>query len=216
MAQDRPALEVALLRFVQLAGKFVDPGEHSRRRQHRLAQLCPAIDVGLRKIRIIEQSAKPRILLVIQLRPKPVLRQPAFLSVGVAKTQIPIPERPHLNTPIAVLVIKRAEAKPVHILRRFHDDVVVDERSRLNERAVTPFWIGEIRPIQRCLKPVQIILQPRFLHSRQLVRVWFNKKELITQQRRPEPLLFHGWSRRFEKGSDAAGAESNTEDPGYG
>src|SRR6476659_142914 len=76
-------------------------------------------------VRNFEQAAVPGVFAVIELRPEPVFGYPSLFAVRIAKAQVPIPNRIRLDLSAPVLVKKNAEAKPIHILTRFNNQVII-------------------------------------------------------------------------------------------
>ena len=188
--QNGPALEITLLRFGEQRGQLIDSNKDCFGGEHRFAQFCPTIDVSLGEIRVFKQSSEPRVLLIIELRPEPFLCQPPLLAVRIAKTQVPIPNRSHPDPALAIFVIKGAEAKTIHVLGRFHNDVMVNKRRCIEERSIPTRAISKLRPIERHFGFVHIIFQPRFLHTREFIRLRVYKEKLIAEKRRAEALFF--------------------------
>src|SRR5688572_13987704 len=86
--EDGPFLEIPFLRFGQQGRHFVDASKNRRGSKSRFAQLRPAIDILLSEVGIFKKTAEPGVLQIIELRPKPVLWQPALLAVDVAEGQV--------------------------------------------------------------------------------------------------------------------------------
>src|SRR4051794_38294446 len=126
-AEDTPTLKIAGLSLVQLCRELVDAREDIRGGKNICAKNSPAVHEFLAEIGVLEKPPKPGVLLIIQLRPVPVLGHPALLSVDVPKSQIPVPDRAHVDFAAAILVVEGAEAEAVHILGRFDQPVMIDE-----------------------------------------------------------------------------------------
>ena len=116
---DPPALEVARLRFVKHRSEVIDPRQNVRRCEGVGPKSRPAIHVSLSEVRVLKEPPKPGILVVVELWPIPVARNPTLLPVHVAEREIPIPDRSHVDLPAPIFVVERAEAKAIDILGRF-------------------------------------------------------------------------------------------------
>ena len=186
--EDGPALVVALLRFGEGRGHRIDPRENFLGGEDVGAELGKAVHVTLAEVSVVEEAAIPGEFLVVELRPEPVFGQPPLFSVGVAEAQVPIPDRvgPHLAA--AILVIKNGEAKTIHVLRHLGEQVVVDEGVHIEESTIALGRVAEVRAVKRSLQLIEMILQPRFLHGGDFIRVRFHEVELVGP-RGPEVFL---------------------------
>src|SRR5262245_12221513 len=90
--------------------------------------LRPTIHVALPEIRILEQAPEPWILLVIEWRPIPVFGFIAVFALRIPETEVPIPNRFHLDLAAAILREKCAESETIDVLRGFDEKMLIDER----------------------------------------------------------------------------------------
>lgn len=126
-AEDRPAGEIALLRLLEMGGQLVNAREHAGGVEDIGAERGPAIHVTLREIRVFKEPPVPGVFRVVPLRPEPVLGFPAFARGGIAEGEVHVPDGFHLDPATAILLVKRAETKSIHVLGRLDHQVVVDE-----------------------------------------------------------------------------------------
>ena len=85
----------------------LDTAEKVIVREHRVAQLRPAIGVGSAERGIREEARVPGIVVRAQLRVVPATGLPAVQVVRVSERQVVVPDRAHVQLPIAWLVHER-------------------------------------------------------------------------------------------------------------
>ena len=100
------------------------------------AQRGPAIDDLLIKIGVRANSVKPDIVGVAEQRVVPAVGLAAFGVVRVAPAQVPIPDRPHPDFAVAILVHVVANANPIDIFGVFDDPMVIHQRAGIDVRRV--------------------------------------------------------------------------------
>ena len=188
-SQDRPSVEVAFLGLFQQGGPAVDTRNQPGGGEDVGPQCRPAVHVALREIRVFEEAAKPGVFGVIPLRPHPVLRQVGATGGAVAKAQVPIPDRLHLDLAAPILAVVGAEAVSVHVLAQLHEEMVVDEGIHIDVGRVAVGGVLEIRPVERAFELIDMSLQPGPLARRQFVRFRLHVEEMIVLHAAPETVL---------------------------
>ena len=155
-AQDAPALKISRLGFVEQSRQLIDSGHDFDNRKLVGAQLAPSVHIPLSKVRILKKPPEPGVLPIVELGPVPSFGVEPVARVGIAKAQVPVPDRAHLQPAAAVLVVKGAEAKPIDILGELDQEVVVDERIRIDIGRVTGLGVLEIIAVEDLLEFVDI------------------------------------------------------------
>ena len=71
LSENRPALEITGLGFLQFARQPVNSRQDIGGRKDRGSQFGPAIDIALKKIGIFEQTRKPVVFFALECFPVP-------------------------------------------------------------------------------------------------------------------------------------------------
>ena len=190
IAQNPPAFEIAGRGASQRRGQAIHASEQVRNREHICPELAPTIGIPLLEIGVLEEALEPRIIRARNLRPIPALLLPSLQVVGVAKTQVPIPDRIHLELAPSILVQIVAQPIPIDVLRELDDPMIVDEGIHIDVGGVAPERIFEISTIQRLLEGVEITGQPLLLRRGQRLRFGFHIKEIDASARGKTGLAF--------------------------
>src|SRR6185295_9486055 len=114
-----------------------------------------------------------------QMRPQPILRQPALFGVRIAETQIPIPNGVSLGSSASVFVVENAEAISIHILRCLRNQMIINKGIGVDVGAIPLRRITKVRPIENSLKFIEMTFQPGFLDRSNFIRPGLDEVKLI-------------------------------------
>ena len=177
-AQPGPFLEIARLGLVEQRGDFVDAAQYIGRRQNVSPEDSPAVGNLLFEIRIArrragrqpDQLSQPDMIVFGDRRIRrtpilgivPAIGLPALQIIGIAKAQVPVPDRIHEYFSSAIFMEEITQAVAVDVFRVFHNPMLIDERIHIDVGGVVvgARRAGPVGRVERAFKLVEVIDQP--------------------------------------------------------
>ena len=155
-----PPGQVAGLRFADLAGEEIDELEEMVGRERAVPEPLVAIDPGLPKVRGLEELEPPWGFVEVVGAQVQDGRPPdggvEIPRVARPLAPVKVPDRPEAQRLGARLMEIGAQAQRVHIERHHAVQVMIDPGGDIDVGGITEDRVGPVRPLQRCVKVIEV------------------------------------------------------------